>query len=80
MRIGINDLSFFYSFENPHDALEALHRYATICFQVKKAAKNRTYSNLEESPFITAPRKDTGFELVKGFPLPKLLAFDSGPQ
>ena len=74
MRIGINDLSFFYSFENSHDALEALHRYATICFQIKKAAKNRTYSNLEESPFITAPRKDTGFELVKGFPLPKLLA------
>lgn len=33
MRIGINDLSFFYSFENFHDALEALHRYATICFQ-----------------------------------------------
>ena len=46
MRIGINDLSFFYSFENFHDALEALHRYATICFQIKKAAKNRTYSNL----------------------------------
>lgn len=80
MRIGINDLSFFYSFKNPHDALEALHRYATICFQIKKAAKNRTYSNLEESPFITAPRKDTGFELVKGFPLPKLLALIPGPQ
>lgn len=56
MRIGINDLSFFYSFENFHDALEALHRYATICFQIKKAAKppkiepTPTWRNLLLSP------------------------------
>lgn len=49
MRIGINDLSFFYSFENFHDALEALHRYATICFQIKKAAKNRTLNRSVKS-------------------------------
>mgnify|MGYP006983171116 CR=1 FL=1 len=72
MRIGINDLAFFYKFDSLHSAKVALEQYASLCYQIQIAAKNRTYSELEDRPFVTAPRQDTGFELFDGQTLQKL--------